>query len=157
MSGPDWERLRGDLERTDARHVHMTGAMEDPVPLQHLADVFVLTSHEDPFPLVCLEQAALGHPVVTFRNGGIVDLLQEAGPEAALGVVDHLDMDAMVDRLTALIYVESLRATAGAQLHRRVTEAYDVSVAAPPLVEDLRRVAGLPRLHGRPALDGGTA
>jgi glycosyltransferase involved in cell wall biosynthesis len=145
LEGPDWERLRSDLERTGADHVHLTGPVDDPVPLYQLADVFVLTSHEDPFPLVCLEHAALGHPVVTFRNGGIVDVLSEAGPDAALGVVDHLDTAAMAERVTALIYDQSLRRRAGEQLRDRVTTTHDLSVAAPALVEDLRRFSELER------------
>jgi glycosyltransferase involved in cell wall biosynthesis len=145
LEGPDWERLRSDLERTGADHVHLTGPVDDPVPLYQMADVFVLTSHEDPFPLVCLEHAALGHPVVTFRNGGIIDVLYEAGPDAALGVVDHLDTAAMAERVMALIYDQDLRRRAGEQLREHVTSTHDLAVAAPALVEDLRRFSELER------------
>lgn len=145
LKGPEWERVRSDIERTGADHVHLTGAVDDPVPLYQLADVFVLTSHEDPFPLVCLEHAVLGHPIVTFRNGGMVDLLTEAGPDAALGVVEHLDVAAMAERVRALIYDQDLRRRAGEQLRDRVVTTHDVAAAAPALVEDLRRCSDLRR------------
>lgn len=141
LLGMEWDRLRSDIRRAGLQHLHVTGDVDEPVPYAQLADVFVLTSHEDPFPLVCLEHAALGHPVVTFRSGGIVDLLAEAGPEAELGVVDHLDTAAMVRRVQDLLYDEQLRRRAGEQLRDRVRAAYDLSVAAPPLFARLQGLA----------------
>jgi glycosyltransferase involved in cell wall biosynthesis len=149
LTGPDMERLRSDIERTGATpYVHFVGVKPDPLPWFALADVFVLTSREDPFPLVCLEQAAMGHPVVTYRNGGIPELLDAAGPEAARGIVDHLDVGAMADRVIDLLGSVELRTTAGEQLKAEVLRNHDVSVAAPRLFDDLaalcdgRRPAG---------------
>lgn len=141
LSGHDWVRLQTDIERAGADHVHVTGLQPDPIPWFQMADVFVLTSHEDPFPLVCQEHAALGHPVVTYRNGGIPELLEAAGPEAALGVVDHLDTSGMADRVLALLESEQLRNAAGEQLRARVFSHHDLSTAAPKLVADLERIA----------------
>lgn len=141
LLGMEWDRLRSDIRRAGIERLHVTGDVDEPVPYAQLADVFVLTSHEDPFPLVCLEHAALGHPVVTFRNGGIVDLLAEAGPEAARGVVEHLDTAAMVRRVQDLLYDDQLRGRAGEQLRERVRAAYDLSVAAPPLFARLQGLA----------------
>lgn len=139
-AGVEWEQMRSDIEHAGVTDLTVTGTVDDPVPLHQLADVFVLTSHEDPFPLVCLEHAALGHPVVAFDSGGIVDVLREAGPEAAAGVVDHLDTAAMAERVRTLIYDDEQRRRAGEQLAARVASTYDVSVRAPALVEDLRRL-----------------
>ena len=141
LDGHDWVRLRTDIERSGADHVHFTGAKRDPIPWFHLADVFVLTSHEDPFPLVCQEHAALGHPVVTFRNGGMPELLESAGSEAAKGVVDHLDISGMATRVIELIASESPRTEAGQQLKARVLRHHDLSVAAPLLAADLERIS----------------
>lgn len=143
LSGHDWVRLRTDIERSGADHVHFTGAKRDPVPWFHLADVFVLTSHEDPFPLVCQEHAALGHPVVTFRNGGMPELLEAAGAEAAAGVVDHLDTSAMATRVVELLASEQLSSCVGEQLRTKVCRDHDISVAAPRLLTDLRLLAGV--------------
>jgi glycosyltransferase involved in cell wall biosynthesis len=118
----------------------------DPLPWFAMGDVFALTSREDPYPLVGLECAALAKPIVTYRNGGLPELLEAAGPEAALGVVDHLDVGAMAEQVIALLDNDRLRRTAGEQLRRHVLAHHDASVAAPALWADLQQVAdGPPR------------
>jgi L-malate glycosyltransferase len=42
----------------------------------NMADGFVLTSREDPFPLVMIEAAALGKPIAAFNSGGVTEFLQ---------------------------------------------------------------------------------
>jgi glycosyltransferase involved in cell wall biosynthesis len=143
--GAEWERVRSDRDRAGADHVHFLPTVADPAPWFATADVFALTSREDPLPLVCLECGVLGTPVVTYRNGGIPGLLQRSGPAAAAGIVDHLDVNAMADRILALLHSDELRAAAGDQLRRRILGNHDVYNAAPRLVADLdamlRRVA----------------
>ena len=140
LTGVDMERLRCDIERADARNVHFVGVKPDPLPWYGLADVLALTSREDPFPLVCLEHAAMGHPIVTYRNGGIVELLEAAGPEAALGVVDHLDVGAMADRVVDYLASSALRRTAGEQLRDRVLSHHGIDRCASAVLEDLERL-----------------
>src|SRR5690606_23667406 len=109
----------------------------DPMPWFAMADVFALTSREDPYPLVCLENATLGTPIVTYRNGGMPELLEAAGPEAALGIIDYLDVGAMATRIIELLTSEDLSKKAGTQLRDRVMAVHDVDVAAPKLAADL--------------------
>lgn len=141
LTGMDMHRLRSDMDRAGADHVHFVGTKPEPLPWFAMADVFVLTSREDPFPLVCLEHAAMRHPIVTYRNGGIVELLAAAGPEAATGIVDHLDVGAMADRVIDFLGSPRLSAAAGRQLQDRVVGHHDVSVAAPRLFADLAHLA----------------
>lgn len=42
----------------------------------NMADGFVLTSREDPFPLVMIEAAALGKPIAAFNSGGVAEFVQ---------------------------------------------------------------------------------
>lgn len=140
LDGPDMERLRSDVERSGAHHVHFVGTKPDPLAWYAMADVFALTSREDPFPLVCLEHAAMAHPIVTYRNGGMVELLEAAGPSAARGVVDHLDVATMADRVVEYLGSGPLRDRAGRELRRRVLDHHDVEVAAPRLFADLERL-----------------
>jgi glycosyltransferase involved in cell wall biosynthesis len=141
LVGADWQRVRSDMERTGSDHVHFVGVKPDPVPWFAMADVFALTSREDPFPLVCLEHALMGHPIVTYRNGGIPELLEGAGRDAATGIVDHLDVAALAERVVALLSSDRLRRAAGDQLRDHVMANHTVDVAAPRLVDDLRRLA----------------
>lgn len=145
LTGADFQRVRADVMRSGADHVRFTGVELDPVRVFGLADVFALTSHEDPFPLVCLEHALMGHPIVTYRNGGMPELLESAGPEAAAGVVDHLDVGALADAVIALLGSDDLRRAASHQLRTAVLERHTVEHAAPRLVDDLRRVVAEPR------------
>lgn len=142
LRSPDWERVRSDLERAGADHVHFVGVREDPVPWFAMADVFALTSREDPYPLVGLECAALGIPLVTYRNGGMPELLDRAGAEAAAGIIDHLDVGAMAAQVVAYIDSERLRRTAGEQLRAEVLARHDVQVAAAALWADLEGLLG---------------
>lgn len=140
LEGRDWERLRSDCERAGADHVHFIGTHWDPLPWFNAADLFVLTSREDPYPLVALEHAALGHPIVSYRTGGIGELLEPAGPEAAIGMVDHLDVGTMADRVILFLNDEVRRRAAGQQLRDRVVAHHDVGVAAPRLFAQLERL-----------------
>ncbi|MFM7063671.1 MAG: glycosyltransferase family 4 protein, partial [Actinomycetes bacterium] len=150
LTGTDFERIRSDVERAGADHVNFVGVKPDPVPWFAMADVFALTSHEDPFPLVCLEHAAMGHPIVTYRNGGMPELLEAAGPEAAAGIADHLDVGGLAQRVVAYLDDDQLRQKAGDQLRDQVLAQHDLGVAAKRLYEDLVRLSEGPA-RPRPA------
>lgn len=137
-TGHDRAPLEADIERAGADHIHLVGHVADPLPYFALAEVFALTSREDPFPLVCLEHAALEVPVVAYSSSGIRHLLAEAGPEAADGVIDYLDVGAMARRVTELLASPGLAAEVGQQLADAVGARHDVSVAGPLLAQELR-------------------
>jgi glycosyltransferase involved in cell wall biosynthesis len=50
--------------------IHFVGHRTDYLEYIAAADAFVMTSREDPFPLVVLESAALGKPVICFDDAG---------------------------------------------------------------------------------------
>jgi len=137
LGGIEMTRLQADIDRTGADHVHFIGTRPDPYPWFAMADVFALTSREDPYPLVVLEHAAMGHPIVTYRNGGIPELLDAAGPWAAQGIVDHLDVGALADRTLALLNSDHQRRLAADEVQAYVLAHHDVDVAAPKLVADI--------------------
>ena len=137
LTSPDWERVRSDRDRAGADHVHFVGTRPDPLPWYSMADVFAITSREDPFPLVGLEASALGIPVVTYRNGGMPELLESAGGEARLGIIDHLDVGGMARRIGELLDSDSVRRETGSALQHQVLSTHDVSVAAPRLWADV--------------------
>ena len=70
----------------------LCGSHDTPQKLMFAADCFLLPSREDPFPLVMLEAASLGLPIVGFENtGGFKTFYSN---EAGLGV-PYLDVEAM--------------------------------------------------------------
>lgn len=70
-SSTDYARMMYDLKRLGVRDkVVFTGITDRPERYLSAIDVFALTSREDPFPLICLEAAGLGKPIVCFENAG---------------------------------------------------------------------------------------
>ena len=59
-----------------AAAITFTGAVGDPRPLLHAADIFVLPSHADPAPLVVSEAREAGCAVVASAVDGIPELLE---------------------------------------------------------------------------------
>src|SRR5262249_48407495 len=81
-------------------------------------------SREDPFPLVCLEAAALGVPVVCFEGaGGIREFVEnDAG-----FVVPYLDVRGAADAIVALARSRELRNRLGARAAEKGRARHDVS------------------------------
>ena len=67
--GPVWGKLMHDAARAGvADCVHFLGVHKDPFQLFAALDIFLLTSRKDPFPLVMLENATAGKPIVCFQG-----------------------------------------------------------------------------------------
>jgi glycosyltransferase involved in cell wall biosynthesis len=124
-------RLAGLTER-----VRFTGAVLKPADYLAAADVFVLTSREDPYPLVCLEAAAVAKPIVCFAGaGGMPEFVEE---DCGF-VVPYLDVMAMANRVVHLLDSLECRVTMGAAARRKVMKRHDISRAAPRIMEIIER------------------
>ena len=67
----------------------LPGRQDDPGPWYAAADVFALTSREDPFPSVVLEALSAGLPSVVFAgSGGMVELVRELEAGAVVPMAD---------------------------------------------------------------------
>lgn len=115
--------------------VDLVGPTADTDPWFDAMDVLVLTSREDPFPLVVLEAGLAEVPVVSFANGGAVEVLE---PDAGV-VVPYLDVDAMADAVVALVGDPDHRSALGAELGRRVRRDHVTRAGAPRMWEALTR------------------
>ena len=108
-----------------AEHLLFPGHVETTLPYFAQFDVFVLPSREDPFPLVMLDAASLGQPIVCFAGGGGTPEFVENDAGA---VVPYLDIDAMAAAVTRLVEDPELRARLGETARCKVLERYDVGV-----------------------------
>jgi glycosyltransferase involved in cell wall biosynthesis len=117
--------------------VRFVGERADPRPMFRGGDVFLLTSREDPFPLVALEAAAAGLPVLSFAGTGGI-------PQAFGQVVDvavpALDSAALAARTAALLRDEGERQTVGRRLDALVRREYVVSACGPRVLGVVREV-----------------
>lgn len=107
-------------------------------PFEYFAamDVFLMVSREDPFPLVCLEAASMGKPVICFAEaGGMPEFVQ-----ADCGfVIPYLDLDTASEKIIELFDDPSLKMTLGVNAMEKVKLRHDIEVSAPPLLEIVKR------------------
>lgn len=115
-----------------AGKLRFIGPVARPADYISAADVFALTSREDSFPLVCLEAAALGKPIICFADaGGMAEFVEnDAG-----FIVPYLDVEMMASQLVALLDSQELRGILGEAARRKVTARHDVSKAAPRIAQ----------------------
>lgn len=91
------QRIR-ELDLQD--RVLFVGFDKDPMAYYAAADVFALTSREDPFPNVVLESAEVGVPVIAFNGAsGAGDFIVEHGGR----LVPYLDLEAYSGGLCDLL------------------------------------------------------
>lgn len=105
------------------------------------ADVFVLPTRADSFPLSILEAMACGLPVVASRVGAIPWLLDDG---ACGALVPAGDAGALADALVRLATDPVERRARGERSRRRQGAHFDSAGAATALDGVLREAAGLP-------------
>lgn len=130
LGGPldqgEYQHLRYDAQvmGIDDRLV-FTGVVDSHLPYFNQFDIFVLPSREDPFPLVMLDAASLGKPLVCFAHAGGAPELVES--DAGL-IVPYMDLDAMAAAVLKLMEDPELRATLGEGARRKTWERHDRTV-----------------------------
>jgi glycosyltransferase involved in cell wall biosynthesis len=110
--------------------VHFIGNRPNVAPYFEAADIFLLTSREDPFPLVMLEAALHQKPIICFdQTGGAPEFLQhDAG-----FIVPKFDVGEMSDKVIALLASPDLRRRMGTAAKQKVTNCHDVTVGGPKI------------------------
>jgi glycosyltransferase involved in cell wall biosynthesis len=85
------------------------------------ADIYLMTSREDPFPCVVIESMSVGVPVVGFRDaGGFVDIITEK-----TGIlVPYLDTTAMASALELLENNDAIRKELGEGSRKMMAERF---------------------------------
>ena len=101
--------------------VHLIGARDDPGRYYLSADLFALTSREDPFPCVVHEAMACALPVIAFEgSGGAIEALQgESGI-----IVPYGDLERMSNAVLELYRDSSMRHQIGQTARERVETVY---------------------------------
>ena len=129
--------LRYDVAQAGlSDRVHFPGARINVLDYFAAADVFAMTSREDPYPLVNLEAASVGLPLVCFHNaGGTPELIED---DCGF-VVPYLDVTQMVERICELLDSRELRQQMGERAAQKVRERHDVAVSAPQIYAVLQR------------------
>lgn len=143
--GGEWDtdlaRLGHDVRLAGlSGRVRLTGTVSKPGDYFAAADVFVLTSREDPYPLVCLEAAAFGKPIVCFACGGGMPEFVE---DDCGFVVPYLDIMAMAERVILLLDSLESRVRMGDSARQKVMRRHNISRTAPRIADIIERtIAG---------------
>jgi glycosyltransferase involved in cell wall biosynthesis len=132
IGGRQFRNIRRQVCRTGvADKIIFTGFRQTPLTYYSEFDIFALTSREDPFPLVMLETASLGIPIVCFdESGGCREFVKnDCG-----FVVPYLDLECMGQRVLTLLDSPDLRRTQGKSARKKVLNNYDISKIAPKIL-----------------------
>lgn len=136
-SSPQYAALVSQVESLGMQdRLHFIGHRADYLDFLAATDVFLLTSREDPFPLVVLEAAAFGKPIVCFEGaGGAPEFVRgDAGVCVPLG-----DVGAMASAAMTLAESPEKRAELGSAARQRVIENHGVDAGAARIYEIFRK------------------
>lgn len=135
-----WESHHRKLKNRDlGRHVTFLGLKDDPREYLACGDIFLLPSREDPFPLVALEAADCGLPILCFEgSGGMPDFVgDDAGFVAPRG-----DLDAMAEKIIELDRHKELSLTMGGRAREKLLSQFTAEQTTPHILSVCRKVAG---------------
>jgi len=108
-------------------HIEFTDELVNPYTEFIKADLFLLTSREDSFPLVCLEHAYLRIPIICFENvSGITEFVRNDSGV----VVPFLDIEATVDAIEEHYSNPTKRLQLGNNAHVNALK-YDINIQMP--------------------------
>lgn len=134
-----WRTIERRIEETGlSGKVRFLGQLTSPREHFEAADVFYLPSREDPFPLVCLEAAQVGTPIVCFEGcGGMPEFVAD---DAGV-VVPCLDLDAAAAAIGRLRAEPALRERLGQQAAAKLARLHTDDIALPHILGEIHRAA----------------
>jgi glycosyltransferase involved in cell wall biosynthesis len=94
--------LNEDLKKMGLfNHIEFIGSVINPQDYYKKMDIFLMTSREDPFPLVCIEIGMMGIPIVYFDKAiGTQEVLESAGGKK----IPYLDLLSMSEAIIDYYY-----------------------------------------------------
>lgn len=120
---PDMEAVRGELlnGKDYEKKIKFVGKQIDPMIYYTSADVFLLTSREDPFPTVVMEAMYSYLPVIAFQGGGgyVEIVTQQTGK-----LVDMGDTRQMAEAVFGYINDPDILKKTGKYAHDFVAETF---------------------------------
>lgn len=102
-----------------------------------ILDAFLLSSREDPFPLVCLQAASFGKPILCFDDAG--GMPEFVGDECGF-VIPYLHVEKVAEKLHELASNRELRDVLGEKAAEKVVARHDVAHAADQILQAIDRV-----------------
>lgn len=115
--------------------VHFLGEVAQPQANYNAFDVFLMTSREDPFPLVCIELGQLGKPIIGFEQAiGTNEILEKGGGF----IVPYLDIEAMAEKVMLYYNDPKLKEVHGA-INKIEFSRFTPEIICPKLFEVIEK------------------
>jgi glycosyltransferase involved in cell wall biosynthesis len=128
----DYKKVMYDIDRLKLKNITITGEVNNPLDYMASANVFVLTSREDPFPLVCLEAASIGKPIICFdQSGGMPEFVSNACGY----IVPYLSVESIKEKIYYLKKNKNIAEKFGNNAFERVNKFYTIDVIAPQIMQ----------------------
>ena len=149
LVGPDEDVHPGAIAEGEAlasdlgisRSVRFLGARtgQDKLHCLGAADVFVLPSYNENFPISILEAMASGLPVISTRVGGIPEILSRSTPD---DLVEPGDSAAIANRIKAYVGNHELCRESGARNRSIAEEWFNLDLFATRLADTYKTACG---------------
>ena len=126
LTSKEYFLFRQDIQKLRLeKDVIITGSVDNPYDYYNAADIFLMPSREDPFPLVCLEAAHLKKPIVCFEDaiGSTEFINNENG-----AVVPYFDMKAMTSEIIKMSEDSALVREKGEAIYK-ASSKYNLELA----------------------------
>ena len=114
---------RGNQRFYKSKRVQFLGELADLVRIYSAADIFILPTIYDPFSNACLEALACGVPVITTRNNGFSEIIED---RVHGSIVDFADNIAGL-RDAIQFWSEPARRTAARSTNMQHATQFDIS------------------------------
>ena len=136
-NGQRYNDLTYDIKKAGLEdYIKFIGEKSNPIKYYSACDLFVLTSREDPFPLVCLESATLGKPIICFdKAGGMKEFVEK---DAGF-VVPYLDTHAMAKKVIDIFQRPQLKEQMGMKAREKVRNRHDIEIEAPRILNTISK------------------
>lgn len=128
----DWD-MAGEISRRGiGSHVEWLGSHPNPRDLLKEGSIFILPSREDAFPLVCIEAAEQGLPVICFDHqaGSMHSFVEQ---DAGI-VVKYLDVEEMADSVAELLKDPKKRQQLGDRAKEKMERLHLAEAVCPQIV-----------------------
>lgn len=119
------------------KFIHFLGVQLNPLDYFAASDVFVLTSREDPYPLVCLEAALVGKPIVCFDGAGGE---KEFVEDDCGFVIPYLDIEMMATKIISLLDSPELCQQFGQRAQQKVKERHNINAAGQEILTIIKKI-----------------
>ena len=131
-SDAEFTAISRQIDQLGLDRLVVTGVQKEPQHYFANMDLFILTSREDPFPLVCLEAASLAKPVMCFEDaGGIPEFV---GDDAG-AVIPFGDVAAFAERIREFYRDRNKLKPAGEAAYRKVHGAFSLDSSCRKMVD----------------------